>query len=199
VTYCRRIDEIHDALVTLAELADARNEQVEDSEADLGPRVWVILEDMNATSEKLLDYWEAMREKGDPKRSPAIMGMKDLLFMDRSALMHVVAIAQRLDASVVGGGSARENFALRCLTRFTPQAWKMLASDAGNPPRRSRVVGRWHIVAHGEGHETQVCWISEDEARSWALSGRPAGAVEGMKALPATRLTSRKAQNVSYP
>lgn len=173
VTYCRRIDEIHDALVTLAGVAEDRNERAEDPSADLGPRIWVVLEEMNATADKLKDYWEATREKGSPKRSPAIAGMKDLLFMGRSAKVHVVAIAQRLDAQVVGGGSARENFALRCLTRFTPQAWKMLASDAGNPPNRSRVVGRWHIVAHGEARETQVTWVDEDQARLWALNGRP--------------------------
>lgn len=173
VTYCRRIDEIHDALVTLARVAEDRNERAEDPNADLGPRIWVVLEEMNATADKLRDYWESVREKGEAKRSPAIAGMKDLLFMGRSAKVHVVAIAQRLDAAVVGGGSSRENFALRCLTRFTPQAWKMLASDAGNPPRRSRVVGRWHIVAHGEARETQVVWVDEQQARSWALNGRP--------------------------
>jgi hypothetical protein len=183
VTYARRIDEIHQALVTLAEVAEDRNERAEDPDADLGPRIWVILEEMNATSEKLKDFWLAVREKDDPKRSPAVSGMKDLLFMGRSAKVHVVAIAQRLDASVVGGGSSRENFALRCLTRFTPQAWAMLASDAGKAPRRSRVVGRWHIVSHGDATETQVCWVSEEQARSWATTGRPVRAVGGLKVL----------------
>jgi hypothetical protein len=92
--------------------------------------------------------------------------------MGRSARVHVVAIAQRLDAQLVGGGSGRENFALRCLTRFSAQAWKMLASDAGPVPKWSRVVGRWHVVKHGEAHECQVVWISDNEARAWASSGR---------------------------
>ena len=98
--------------------------------------------------------------------------MKDLLFMGRSARVHVVAIAQRLDANV-GGGASRENFALRCLTRSTPQAWKMLASDAGNAPRRSKVLGRRHVVAHDEAAECQVVLVTDQQARDWALNGRP--------------------------
>ena len=63
VTYCRRIDEIHDALVTLAGVAEQRNELAEDPACDLGPRIWVVLEEMHATADKLRDYWAMTREK----------------------------------------------------------------------------------------------------------------------------------------
>ena len=126
---------------------------------------------MNAASEMLRDYWAMTREKDSPKRSPAITALKHLLFTGRSARVHVVAIAQRLDAQLVGGGSGRENFNVRCLSRFSAQAWKMLASDAGPVPKRSRVVGRWHVVKHGGAVECQVVWITDEQARSWARSG----------------------------
>jgi hypothetical protein len=111
VTYCRRIEEIHDALVVLAGIAEERNEAAEDPDAEIGPRIWVIFEELNAASEMLRDWWAMTREKDSPKRSPAITALKHLLFMGRSARVHVVAIAQRLDAQLVGGGSGRENFA----------------------------------------------------------------------------------------
>jgi hypothetical protein len=183
VTYCRRTDEIHQALVTLAAISEERNELAEYT-TNLGPPIWVILEEMNATSEKLKDYWFAVLEKDEPKRSPAVSALKDLLFMGRSAGVHVVAIAQRLDASVVGGGSSRENFGVRCLARYTPQSWAMLAADCGRPPRRARTVGRWQICAHSVATECQVVFVPEDTARTWAIAGRPAPPIPGLEHTP---------------
>jgi hypothetical protein len=194
VTYCRRIDEIHHALVALAAISEERNERAEYT-IDVGPPIWVVLEELNATAEKLRDFWDMTRDKSEPKRSPAIMGMKDLLFMGRSARVHVVAIAQRLEANLVGGGSGRENFALRCLCRFTPQTWQMLAADAGRPPRRGKVPGRWHIVSHGVATETQVILVSELDAQSWALTGRPVPPVAALSELARTYVDMRFSPN----
>jgi hypothetical protein len=174
VTYAKRINEIHDALLTLAGIAEDRNERAEDPNEDLGPRIWLLAEEMNATADKLRDYWDQIREKDEPKRSPAIQALKDLLFMGRSALVHVIAVAQRLDASVVGGGAARENFADRYLCRYTPQSWRMLAGDVWPMPKRSGLVGRWQSIKHGEANETQVIFVDDETARTYANGGVPA-------------------------
>lgn len=170
VTYCKSIGEIHDALITVAGIAEQRNEEAEDPNAHLGPRLWLLVEELNVTAERLRDYWEMARVKSDPRKSPAVSALKTILFTGRSARVHVIAVAQRLDASVVGGGAARENFTDRYLARFSKQSWAMLAGDAGPMPPKSNVPGRWVAVKHGTAHQVQVAWISDDEATDWARS-----------------------------
>jgi hypothetical protein len=177
VTYCRDIIEIHDALVTVADIAEDRNRLADDPNADLGPRIWLVCEEMNATTDKLRDYWELTRDKTDPKRSPAIQALKDILFMGRSAKVNAVVIAQRLEANVVGGGAARENFADRYLARYTPQTWKMLAGDVWPMPKKTKQSGRWQSVKHSEAHATQVIFVTEAQAIEWALNGRDVPAI----------------------
>lgn len=168
VTYCKTIPEIHDALVTVADIAEQRNEEAEDPDAHQGPRLWVLAEEMNMTAERLRDHWDAVRVKTDPRKSPAIAALKTILFTGRSARVHVIAVAQRMDANLLGGGAARENFTDRYLARFSKQTWAMLAGDAGTMPAKSDVPGRWVAVKHGRAHQVQVGWISETEATEWA-------------------------------
>ena len=49
-------------LVVLADIAEERNELAEDPGADLGSRIWVVAEEMNATAGRLRDCWAATRE-----------------------------------------------------------------------------------------------------------------------------------------
>ncbi|NJC10618.1 hypothetical protein F4558_000444 [Micromonospora profundi] len=171
VDYCTKPGQMHDALVKLAALADERNTLAFHAPDgwDPGPRVLVICEELNATLTQLANWWADNREKGDPKRSPAVGALGELLFMGRSAKVNVIGVAQMLTARAIGGPESRENFGVRCLARYTANAWKMLAPQAVMP-RASRVRGRWQVVIGDQVTETQVAYLTASEARSLAMS-----------------------------
>ena len=171
VTYCRVPAQMHDELVRVAALADSRNQRAldEDDDWDPGHRVLVVCEELNATIGQLADYWQRVRERGEPRQSPAITAFRELLYMGRSARVNVLAIAQMLTARAVGGPESRENFAVRCLARYTSNAWRMLCPETPQP-RPTRQLGRWQIVVAGTATETQVCFLSPAQSRE--LAGR---------------------------
>lgn len=167
VKYCITGEQAHDALVDLAELADQRNTDAfdsDDDDFDPGPRHLVIMEEVNAGVSILNNYWQGVRVKGDPVTSPAVVGLRFLLFTGRSAKINVVAIAQSLTARAIGGPEARENFAIRCLARYSVNAWKMLCPQAAMP-RSSRVRGRWAIVIGDTATGVQVAYLTPAQVR----------------------------------
>ncbi|MEV4478765.1 type IV secretory system conjugative DNA transfer family protein [Micromonospora coxensis] len=195
VDYCARPDQMHDALVRLAALADERNTLAlhEPDDWDPGPRVLVICEELNATIGQLANFWAEARGKGDPKRSPAVAALADLLFMGRSAKVNVLAVAQMLTARAIGGPEARENFGIRCLARYTANNWKMLVPEAAMP-RASRTLGRWQVVIGGQATETQVAYLTTAEARAFACPRSPGTSeVSGLSSPHGDFLTLREA------
>lgn len=169
VDYCTKPEQMHNALIRLAEMADLRNDMAlsQPEGWDPGPRHLVICEELNATIGQLMNYWAEVREKGEPKKSPAVAALADLLFMGRSAKVNVLAIAQMLTARAIGGPEARENFGIRCLARYTVNAWKMLVPEAAMP-RAGRTRGRWQVVVGGTATEVQVCFLTAAQARLFA-------------------------------
>jgi hypothetical protein len=166
VDYCTQPEQMHAALIRLAHLADQRNSDALYAPEDWDPgyRVLVIAEELNATMAQIRAWWESEREKGQPKIPPAVRAFRELLFMGRSAKINVLAVAQMLSALATGGPEARENFGVRALARYTKNNWQMLV-DGVAMPRPSRTLGRWQIVVQGAATETQVCYLSPDEAR----------------------------------
>lgn len=169
VEYCTKAHQMHDALIRVAVLADERNTRAFDmpDEWDPGPRVFVIAEELNATFSQLREFWDEIREKGDPKVSPAVRAFREILFMGRSAKCHVFAVAQMLSANTAGGPEARENFGIRALARYTRNNWQMLCPEAAMP-RASRTLGRWQIVIAGTATECQVAYLNAAQARAFA-------------------------------
>jgi hypothetical protein len=174
VDYCTRPEEMHTALVRLAKLADDRNAAAlhEEEGWDPGNRVLVIAEELNATMAQIRAWWDEVREKGQPKIPPAVRAFREIMFMGRSAKINLLAIAQMLTAQTTGGPESRENFGVRCLARYTRNAWQMLAPEAAMP-RASRTLGRWQIVVGGVATECQVCYLSRAEARLFVHRASP--------------------------
>jgi hypothetical protein len=174
VTYCIEPADMHAALIGTADLEARRNRQAMEEPEDWnpGPRRLVIFEEMNATIAQLKAYWESVREKGDPKLSPAIQAFRNIMFMGRSAKVNLFGVAQMLTANTTGGPESRENFGIRALARYTANNWKMLAPEVAMP-RKSSVRGRWQFVVAGEATETQVVLLTPAEARAIATTGRP--------------------------
>ncbi|WP_030853857.1 pRL2-11 [Streptomyces griseus] len=179
VTYCRDIGEIHDALVHLAQEGRRRltlAEQLADDVLEkelwrVGPRIVILLEEVNATMTQLKRYWAKIRESGDPKESPAVDALAQILFMGRQVRLHVLLVAQSATAQAVGGPAMRENFATRILVRYTLNAWRMLVPEVSPIPMASEHPGRVQVVTRGRAQETQVLNLSNAEAREWAMSG----------------------------
>ena len=174
VVYCTTPGQIHDALVRMGGIAADRNSRAltESEDWDPGIRFLVILEEVNSTIDLLLDYWAETRGKGGPKKSPAIRALKQILSMGRSAKVNLIGIAQMLTARSIGGPEARENFAIRCLARYSVNNWRMLVPEAGMP-RASRTLGRWQIVVAGSATECQVVYLSAAEARLFVHKHAP--------------------------
>lgn len=126
VTYCRDIAEIHNALIQLVQegrrrirLAEQLGDDVLEKEPwRVGPRLVILLEEVNATMAQLKRSWQRIRESGDPKVSPAVDALAEVLFMGRAVRLHVLLVAQSATARAIGGPQMRENFAARILVRY---------------------------------------------------------------------------------
>lgn len=178
VAYLRDIEAIHSALVALGAEGERRNRVVDehqgDDDPDVGPRLVVVVEESNATIARLKRWWERNRDKGDPRTSPAIDALSDVLFMGRAVKMHVLLVAQSATANALGGPEVREQFAVRILARYSRNAWMMLAPEVTPAPPSTRHVGRAQVVLGGAATATQVVFMTDAEARAWALAGAQA-------------------------
>jgi hypothetical protein len=170
VVICKNIDDIHDWAVKLGAEAEHRNRAADDGTFN-AHRIYVVVEEWNALSGKLQTYWDGIRDKHDPKRSPAVTAIADITFMGRHVRMNLLGVAQLLSARTTGGPEVRENFATRCLTRYSVNAWKMLAPEVWPMPKKSKIAGRWQVVKSGEAIETQVAFLTDEQAQDWAMSG----------------------------
>ena len=186
VAYCRTVTDLHDAMVWLGGELDRRNAVAErtitakgDVRGDVGPRLWIIAEEMNLAHGALKQYWAEIRGPDDPKRSPAFAGLGAVSFAGRAVKMHLNVIGQMLRADVLGGGDVRENIGVRMLARYTQNSWKMQAGDIPMPPP-SRVPGRWQQIASGEVTEVQVPYVDMEQARELAVGGLVTACPPGM-------------------
>ncbi|MEU0705061.1 pRL2-11 [Streptomyces bacillaris] len=176
VTYCADVADIHDQLIALG-LEGRRRTRVADDlgigadPKDIGPRLLILLEEVNATMKQLARYWEKIRESGDPKVSPAIDALNEILYMGRQLRMHVLLVAQSATARALGGPEAREQFSTRILARYSVNAWRMLAPEVHPAPKSTKHQGRAQVVTGGSATETQVLFFTEDEAHEWASTG----------------------------
>lgn len=189
VHYCRDIEDIHAALVALGQEGHRRNKIVDDwngeGEPDVGPRLIILVEEANATIAKLKRWWTANRTKGDPKESPAIDALREILFMGRAVRLHVLLVAQSATAAALGGPEVRECFATRILARYTQNSWRMLVPEVYPIPRSTRHIGRAQVVLGGQATETQVLFMTDEEATKWATSGVQAPPLDLSRDIPA--------------
>lgn len=175
VTYCRKPAEMHKALIEVNAIAQARNDQAfnEEDGWDPGPRILVIFEEMNSTVAKLKAYWADVRDKEDPKTSPAVTAFRELMFMGRAAKTNMFGVAQMLTANTTGGPETRECFGVRALARYTRNSLKMLVPECAMR-RASRVRGRWLVAVDGDVMDVQVAFLTTAEARTLAMAGQGA-------------------------
>ncbi|MFF9572928.1 hypothetical protein [Streptomyces sp. NPDC014685] len=148
----------------------------------IGPRLLILLEEVNTTMKQLARYWEKIRESGAPKVSPAVDALNEILYMGRQLRMHVLLVAQSTTGRALGGPEVRrsegpkvrEQFATRVLARYSLNAWRTLAPEVHPAPKSTKHHGRAQVVIGGSARETQVLFFAEAEARQWASTGKKA-------------------------
>ncbi|MFD7020824.1 hypothetical protein [Streptomyces sp. NPDC059928] len=74
----------------------------------------VVLDRADVTMRYLASYWEPFRQKDEPKKSPAITALKDVLYTGRQARIHVLCNGRASGLAP----SARDQFATVVLARF---------------------------------------------------------------------------------
>lgn len=178
VQYRRDIPEIHDQLIALAGECDRRNritddipDDVDTTDLDVGPRIVLVVEEVNSLVARLTAYWASIRGKNDPRQSPAIGALAEILFMGRACKMNAIICGQSVSARAIGGGDLRNNVSARIIARSPANVWRMLAPEINPIPKSSRHSGRFHIVLGGEAHLGQAVFMTDAEAREWATAG----------------------------
>ncbi|MFH8873204.1 hypothetical protein [Streptomyces griseus] len=162
VTYCREISDIHDALTGLrAELQHRLDLIDQRGDIDDLPRLTLVFEAADSTLGQLARHWNTIREKSDPKKSPAVDALEYALFAGPQARTHVLATSQ-LATGILGEG--RENFSTKVLGRVTTRTWQHLAPHIHPTPQPSTHPGHVHVVQGGNAHPTQVLLLTDAEA-----------------------------------
>ena len=181
VIYADTPELVHEVLLWLDEELERRNEVAvfgaiaERSgavPADVGPRLFIVAEELNLTANKLRTYWT--RDLEGKGKSPAEIALQNLAFAGRQVRMNYLVIAQMLTARVLGGasggGEARENIGVRLLSRYSKKNGEMLVPEMDMPPV-SPVKGRTQVAALGKLRVVQIADISEEEATRLSLEG----------------------------
>ena len=176
VAYADSAALVHSACVWLAHELEERAELVKKyTDVDgiyRGPALFMLLviaEESNALMNRLRHYWNDVRERGEPKRSPAIDGLELALFMGRQLHVNVAQIGQMLSVRASGSGEARENLGIRILGRATVNNWNVMVPEHPYPGKTAR-PGRVHVITD-DCRETQIAAPSRREARHLAVAG----------------------------
>lgn len=187
VIYAYRDADLHETWLAVGEEIKRRIELDEDELAGQR-RVFVIIEEANVQTKKLIRYWRGLRKEtmtaaklamaedmpydpadlDPPVQSPAIVAMQELVCMGRELKMHGVLAAQRASASVFGGngGDIRESFqGGRFIARWDRRLWKMLVDTIDYvawPTSGGR--GLWGVARETGFDIFRVPWLAEDMA-----------------------------------
>ncbi|WP_053673050.1 hypothetical protein [Streptomyces sp. NRRL B-1140] len=160
VTHRGNVAGIHDALVGL-DLELKRRIDLE-GDRDDAPRLIVVFDEADNTLRHLTRYWETFRQKDDPKKSPAITALEDVLHEGRQARIHILYNGRAAGRALAP--AARDQFAAVILARVSTGIWQRLAPIDDPTPKTSAHPGRVHVVQDGDAHPTQALLMTDAEA-----------------------------------
>jgi hypothetical protein len=133
---------------------------------------YLFLEEMNAFTMLSSIRWNEVKERGDSKREPVWDDIRLIAVMARAVNMHMFGAWQVLLVIAAGGDSQlRDQFGLKILSRFSPQAWDLLVGTRPREPSSS-VPGRAVAVMEGERKRFQMPNVSVDDAMNMVMKGR---------------------------
>jgi hypothetical protein len=185
--YASESEELHEALLWLeSELLRRARDVAKGGNPDRYVPLVVVLEEMNAATNRLRSYWGTIKQTGDPMMSPALTALGNLSSMGRELRMHILMAGQSLTSKATGGTENRENFGGRALARATVNQWKMLAPQIKPAPVKRNAPGRWHLVVGDTLKEFQAPFLDikkrEAAVIEWMTGGQPIPDVPAMMA-----------------
>ena len=165
IAYLSSPAQMHAGMVWLGNELDRRNQVAKRAvdasgrlRGNVGPRIIVVAEELNFATPKLRDYWAEIRERDDPKKSPALASLGSVAFAGRAVKMHMILIGQMLTADVTGSrdNSVKENIGITAMARYGPPGWATaIGKNVPMPPSPS-VMGRVQLVTASGVRETQT-------------------------------------------
>lgn len=182
VRYCDSTPQIHQALMWLSKEVDRRNAIAKEHsdihgnvDPDLvGPRILVIVEEINSMEVDLAAHWRKIRQPGDPIKSDALSALGRALNMGRARRIYIWPIAQELLVQCLGGPAAKANLSTRVLGRARTPTWNKLAPECkrnGRYPPYMGEQGRVYVVDTDEATPAQGMFMTPEDAREYAQSG----------------------------
>jgi hypothetical protein len=169
----RDVEEIWDALALARAEMDRRYRVLLADRAAVFPRKVILMEEQNAFALETAIRWKEVRPRGEKANmAPVWNDIALLLLKARQVNMNLIGVYQRMSAEAAGGGTYRDQYGLKVLSRFSPQAWDTLV---GSRPRgtSSAIPGRAIAILGGLQRQVQLPWITIDEAMDLATSGTP--------------------------
>lgn len=190
VAYADDIDKIHDALewldgelTTRAKFVREHTDVYGNLTGSPGPRLIIVLEEMNLTMNRLRGYWaeRIAEDKALPKEereyppavSPAVRGLENAFYAGRELKVHLLFVSQRMSAKATAGSAdVRMNIGIRLLAGYDADTWKMVVGPSVPMPSPSRTLGRMQVyVKGGDVAEVQGAFFTHTEARQFSEGG----------------------------
>lgn len=189
VHYAGSLPEIASALKSLGVHLHKRNEVVDQwpgdvKDADVGPRIIVVFEEMNATMDAMTDF-EKQLERNSLKPSRCF---NDVMFMGRAVKISMVAVTQ--GAKAVLRPSVLTNFGTRLLIAHDWESWSALvprSSSSGGQPASPTAVGRGYSVVKGRPSQVQFLFIEEEACAEMVRHAYAARVRAGLVSSPSKR------------
>lgn len=170
LTIYRDVQEIWDAIAIARAEMDRRYREMLANPRAVFPRKIIVLEEQNAFALETFVRWREVRGKDKRNLAPVWNDIALLLVKARQVNMNLIGVYQRMTADACGGGTLRDQYGLKLLSRFSPQAWDTLV---GTRPRgvSSAVAGRAIAVLGGLHRTVQLPFITVEQAMELATSG----------------------------
>ncbi len=174
----RDVEEIWEALARARAEMDERYRILLKNPSKVFPRKVIILEEQNAFALETAIRWRGIKEPRDPKTAPVWADIAMLLVKARQVNMNIIGVYQRMSADAAGGGTLRDQYGLKLLSRFSPQAWDTLV---GTRPRAasSAVPGRAIVVLGESIRQVQIPFCTPEEAMELVRCATPVPVTRG--------------------
>jgi DNA translocase FtsK/SpoIIIE-like protein len=153
----RNVADQWDAIAMVRAEMDRRYEILDQDENATFPRWVLILEEQNAFYTDSTDYWEVIRQRGEPARPRVYRDISAILNKGRQAHVNVISIYQRASANVCGGGDVRSQYGYFLLGRYKKAEWKMFV-DIWPWIAPSKVPGRFTYYDGDEYGKVQAAY-----------------------------------------
>lgn len=173
------IETMTDAIMTFRDdmleryrLREEQGANIEDREQY--PVRLLVMDEMGSLIAMMKQYYDEIKERGDPKNPPWLSAIMMILWQGRYAGFHVITGAQQANAQVLINSDARDQYGLKIAAGPTSHnAWGMMFGPGTPTVNPGQGKGRAVAGVGPELQPVQLAVIDPEQARALALGGRP--------------------------